>query len=177
MFGRRKRSKNTRLTPEQVQSRIRGLKAKANGAKAEQIVQASADYFYQLDKSIIVHKRQESLQQKTGADFSLFLPNGAGYLECKSRNSKSIPLDAVAPHQIEQLLQLEEMGHLGLIIVRLVIDEQAHWFLLKASQWNHPTKKSFNVKELEAFKVEMIEVEGLNLINLPKAINNIIGAN
>ena len=170
-WARRKFKKKT-LTPEQLAAKVRGIKAKANGAKAEAIVMASANYFYLQDKQIILHKRNESLQAKTGADFACFTSTGkSGYIECKSRNAKSIPLDAVQPHQIEQLQELEAMGFIGAVIVRLVVDEVANWFYVPAKNWSHPSKKSLSLVDLEKYRINIIETDGGDYLDLVTAIN------
>ena len=160
-FYKRKRfGKKRKLTDKEAANRKTGKLAKANGAKAEaQILKAGR---YYTSKSIMmVHKREESLSKKTGCDFSIFLyQGGAGFIEAKSRNAKSIPLNAVQEHQQAQLSEMERYGHIGMVAVRLCPSKETgeqHWYCVPFSEWKHESKKSLNMDDLEPYKLEWIQ--------------------
>lgn len=175
-YRKRRFSKKKKLTEEEAAKRKTGKLAKANGAKAEaQILKAGRHYTQK--STMMIHKREESLSKKTGCDFSVFMfKGGAGFIECKSRNAKSIPLNAVQEHQQAQLAEMERYGHIGMVAVRLCPNKQTgeqHWYLVPFRDWKHDTKKSLNMSDLEAYKLEWIETgDGDSILDLEKSINS-----
>jgi len=92
----------------------------------------------------------------SGADFEIFLSNGkSGLLEVKKRATKSIAFDTLNEKQHEELSKMNAWGFLALVLVYLECEEGG-WFLIPYSQFTHETKKSLNLKELEAFKVNIL---------------------
>lgn len=161
------------MTTQQQANRIKGKKAKANGAKAEAQVLKAGAYYTQND-TMMIFKREENLAKKVGADFSIWLKTGkSGFLECKSRNAKSIPLNAVDELQTAQLQAMEKWGYIGAVVVRLVVDTstgEQHWFFVPASCWTHPTKKSLNLKDLEPYKLDWKSIGADAILDIEKAI-------
>lgn len=174
-YKKRRFGKKKKLTDKQAANRKTGKLAKANGAKAEaQILKAGR---YYTERSVMmIHKREESLSKKTGCDFSIFLyQGGAGFIEAKSRNSKSIPLNAVQEHQMAQLSEMERYGHIGMVAVRLCPNQETgeqRWYCVPFSSWNHPTKKSLNMDDLEPYRLEWIQTgDGDCVLDLFSSIN------
>ena len=173
-YRKRRFPKKKKLTAEEAAKRKTGKLAKANGARAEaQILKAGR--YYTENSLMMIHKREETLAKKTGCDFSVFLfKGGAGFIECKSRNAKSIPLNAVQEHQQAQLLEMERYGHIGMVAVRLCPNkelEEQHWYLVPFRDWKHPTKKSLNMADLEPYRLEWRETgDGDSILDLWKSI-------
>lgn len=82
-----------------------------------------------------------------------------GMLEAKSRESASINKSCLSEHQKEQLIRMEKMGHLGLILVKIVTHETL-FYLVPIQHWYRGLKKSHNEEDLNAlgYKLAMVRL-------------------
>lgn len=145
---------------------LAGLSAKRNGQSAEDIVEATSDYYKaqglaELLKRYEPYKRVSSgsastfrgvYAGKSGPDYEIWLYNGkGGHLEVKSREADRIPISAIDEEQARMLSLRMAWGQLAYVLVRL----RGTWFLVSWYRWRLDEngvvykRKSHNAIQLE----------------------------
>jgi penicillin-binding protein-related factor A (putative recombinase) len=151
----------------------RGLKSKKAGDYYERIIERLNQYYMTQDLGMIKKRFEPYVRVSknlsnhrflavntgaAGADFEIFLRDGrSGLIELKYRSSTMITLDAINEKQIDELKLLDRWGFVACILVCLTPkDTDDQWFLIPFRDWAHDTKKSLNLKDLQAYKVSLV---------------------
>ena len=154
-----------------MKKRLAGLRAKRNGAIAEQVLSDTAKAVPAL-----IYKRYEPYKrvskgggktfravytEKSGCDYSIFLPDGrAGMIEVKSRQTR-INKSAIDETQHHQLLDLLSMGHLAYVLIFI----EGEWVLVNYYKFISGPRKSYTLAQLLEIGVPLTVENGI-LINL-----------
>jgi penicillin-binding protein-related factor A (putative recombinase) len=148
-----------------------GYTAQKKGKNAEDLVLSA----YRHNPDVFVFKRYEPYKRvgkpvngvfkgvnegKSGCDFAIFTPKGAGLFECKSRKGTRIQKDAIDVKQAQELDLMHRLGHFSFVLVQLRTPD-IMWFRVEWEAWKGGLKKSHNMEDL-------LEIGFLCPVNLRK---------
>jgi len=184
-------TKQARSSVKKTKRAIGGATAKRNGKISEEQVEDLNSLYQGMGVSFRLRKNYEPYTRcgfvrggfkavykgEAEPDFTIWLKNLAGYIEVKSRDNHRIRKDCIDTHQMIQLLESLQQGHLGLILCK--IQDQAtgnsKWFLCDSFRWNESSRISFTGSEIVKLNlgVECSLIPGTESPHILEALNKL----
>lgn len=126
-------------------------KATRNGDEAERIFAAACEAYRAAGRALLF-KRPPKFRftahgiaptGSAGVDFLGSLAGGrAVAVEVKSRAVRRLPLDCIQPNQAEELAELQSLGALALVAVKLTCRGDPMWWVLLWPEWTSMVRRA-----------------------------------
>lgn len=139
--------------PSKLRARSKAAQSRAtrNGDEVERIFAASCEA-YRATGEAMLFKRPPVFRfigqgiaptGSAGVDFFGSLAGGrAVAVEVKSRAVRRLPLDCIQPNQAEELAELQSLGALALVAVKLTCRGDPMWWVLLWPEWTSMVRRA-----------------------------------